>query len=244
MHVTEEVDVAEVCVGVAGAVLAQVVPEQHVQLVLLPHEDQPHVAGALRAEDGDDLAHALRHRVVAGLEERPLDHDLGGGGNSENVLDLRIRRINEMYNNFRLSKTYPIGIGGLADVHEDVEPILHEVNAVVLDLLHGAPDLMWEAFFGRIEVVQGEESGVEEDGRRGDVHRGDRRHQEGPFVATAIKCVIWGLNNILSDSAYPTSAPPAIASDLTRQLVYKGRSFMHSGRMSCPALDGEAQFFL
>ena len=33
-------------------------------------------------------------------------------------------------------------------------------------------------------------------------------------------------------SSQPMSLPPDMASDLIRQLVYRGRSFMHSGRIS------------
>ena len=43
-------------------------------------------------------------------------------------------------------------------------------------------------------------------------------------------------------SSHPTSAPPARASDLSRQFVYNGNSFMHSGRINWPAELGEAQF--
>ena len=33
-------------------------------------------------------------------------------------------------------------------------------------------------------------------------------------------------------SSQPRSVPPEIASDFSRQLVYRGSSFMHSGRIS------------
>ena len=45
-------------------------------------------------------------------------------------------------------------------------------------------------------------------------------------------------------SSQPRSLPPVMASDLITQLVYSGSSFMHSGRISWPALLGLAQFFL
>ena len=45
-------------------------------------------------------------------------------------------------------------------------------------------------------------------------------------------------------SSQPTSEPPERASDFSKQLVYKGNSFMHSGKISCPAELGLAQFFL
>lgn len=38
--------------------------------------------------------------------------------------------------------------------------------------------------------------------------------------------------------------PPCIPSLLTTQFPYNGNNFIHSGKISCPAEDGLAQFFL
>ena len=89
MHVAEEVNVAEAGVGVARLVLAEVVAEEHVQLLPLPDDDEPHVPGALGSDSVDDVADAAGQRGVQLLQLGGVGVDLGGRGHAKHLADLK-----------------------------------------------------------------------------------------------------------------------------------------------------------
>ena len=89
MHMTQEVDVAESGASVgSGAILGEVMSEEHVQLFALPHEDEAQVTRTLTPNGVDDAANASRQRRVSVRQRRRLHVDLRGARNAEHFLNL------------------------------------------------------------------------------------------------------------------------------------------------------------
>ena len=64
--------------------------------------------------------------------------------------------------------------------------VIQNVDPVVLQLLHGASDLLRDAGLLGVEGVEGEELGVEVDHAGGDVHTADTGHVVSSVIAAQV----------------------------------------------------------
>lgn len=88
MHVTEEVDVAEVPGVISRLVLTKVVPEEYVQLVSLSDNDQAHISRSLTSNDLNDLVHSTGHGGIKSFQASFINVNLGSTANAEDLTDL------------------------------------------------------------------------------------------------------------------------------------------------------------
>ena len=72
------------------------------------------------------------------------------------------------------------------NVEQHVHSVIQEIDAVVLQFLHGAPDLLRHAGLLGVEGVEGQELGVEVDHAGGDVHTADTGHVVSSVVAAQV----------------------------------------------------------
>lgn len=59
-------------------------------------------------------------------------------------------------------KTHPLWLNSQSDEEVKDEPIVEKIHPIVLNLFYGAPDLARDAIFMRADIVNGDESWVEE----------------------------------------------------------------------------------
>lgn len=88
MHMAEKIDVAEVSGVVARLVLAEIVSEEHVQLVPLSDDDEPHEARPLATDRFNDVVDSPGHGSVQNFQTSLVNVDLGSAPNAENFSNL------------------------------------------------------------------------------------------------------------------------------------------------------------
>lgn len=84
---TQEIHVTEVSI-IASPILAQIVSEENVQFVPLPHNDESHKPWSLLPKLLNDFTQPLRHGIFSGFENSSINIDCRNTLGAENVSDL------------------------------------------------------------------------------------------------------------------------------------------------------------